>query len=638
MPGDATKFPYRRAENNSSNIYSNLIYRGEIAVNGDFPLPPIKIGYYYRATASVTDPTTGQSFINGDEFFWTGKGWQFIGNIYFNDAGGNTGPTGPIGPTGPAGATGTGLPGTTGPTGVGLVGPTGPDGQTGPTGTGDTGPTGIDGPTGPVGPTGSGNTGPTGAIGPTGPQGETGPQGAQAGQLYYFHNDSSDIGGYESLRRIPAGGAEDDETVLVNSGSGEVLIDSYATELGDPGIEKIPAGIWSFHMYHYVDSSVGVTTFVYKVYKRDSGGTETLLFTVTSDEVNDTSVTEYDKSYTIGADILLDLTDRIIVKIYAQSTSVVNRTAHFVYEGTSHASHIETTVNIMGVIGPAGPVGATGPTGVHSGRRWLYDTPGSATGQFYMNGDLSGATSIDVSFIDYDSQNVQSWLNWWNLIKIEKEDDQSVFGFFEITGGQGYPDYYKFFLSPVAGTGSQGTNIFVITGYKNGTDGNDGSTGPIGPTGETGPAGTGSTGPTGSPGATGPSEILYDPGNDHSWDGIKIIMTAATGMSFGAWCRMDAVGQATLADATGVTAAGAIGVCVEESLPAGNTGNFLLIGTVQDASWGILPNTPYYLSTSPGGLTAVPVSGTGQASQVLGVGFTGGVLFCHPQLVIVEHI
>lgn len=87
MPNDATRFPYRRGEINSSNIYSNLIYRGEIAINANFPLPPIKVGYYYLATAAVTCPTTGQTFNNGDEFFWTGKTWQHIGNIYISAGG-----------------------------------------------------------------------------------------------------------------------------------------------------------------------------------------------------------------------------------------------------------------------------------------------------------------------------------------------------------------------------------------------------------------------------------------------------------------------------------------------------------------------------------------------------------------------
>lgn len=191
MSGDATKFPYRKAEKNSSNIYSNLIYRGTIAVNADFPLPPIKIGYYFRSTATVTCPTTGQVFLNGDEFFWTGKSWQLLGNIYYDNSGGNTGPTGPagatgntglVGPTGPTGIGETGEKGDTGPTG--LTGPTGIDGSTGMDGvvgtTGPTGPIGLTGPTGITGPTGyTGSTGETGIIGTTGGTGNTGGTGPQ---------------------------------------------------------------------------------------------------------------------------------------------------------------------------------------------------------------------------------------------------------------------------------------------------------------------------------------------------------------------------------------------------------------------------------------------------------------------------
>lgn len=62
-----------------SSITNPLTFKGEIAVDGDFPASP-STGDFYIVTGSVTDSNTSQSFISGDEIVWNGTNWTLFGN------------------------------------------------------------------------------------------------------------------------------------------------------------------------------------------------------------------------------------------------------------------------------------------------------------------------------------------------------------------------------------------------------------------------------------------------------------------------------------------------------------------------------------------------------------------------------
>jgi hypothetical protein len=221
---------------------------------------------------------------------------------------------------------------------------------------GPQGPQGIQGIQGIQGVNGTpGETGATGATGPMGPMNQTpnltaGPPGATGGSggqiLYFDHVKSSDPITYEILNLIPAGNTEADESVTVKTGLGEVLVDPYVTNVGYPALTEIPAGLWRFRTFHYVSGASGTTTAVFKVYNRTATGTETLLFTTTSEDINALTVTEYLTSYVTTTNYKVSSTDRIVCKVYGQSTHSANIIFHFVYDGTSHTSHIQTPLDL----------------------------------------------------------------------------------------------------------------------------------------------------------------------------------------------------------------------------------------------------------------------------------------------------
>jgi hypothetical protein len=177
--------------------------------------------------------------------------------------------------------------------------------------------------------------------------GPTGATGGSGGQILYFdHLKSTDPITYEILNLIPAGNAEADETVTVKNGLGEVLVDPYVTNIGFPALTEIPAGLWRFRTFHYINDDKGTTTAVFKVYNRTATGTETLLFTATSDDINTKTVDEYLTSYVTTTAYKVSATDRIVCKVYGQSTHNQNIIFHFVYDGTTHTSHIQTPLDL----------------------------------------------------------------------------------------------------------------------------------------------------------------------------------------------------------------------------------------------------------------------------------------------------
>jgi hypothetical protein len=181
---------------------------------------------------------------------------------------------------------------------------------------------------------------PQGATGDTGAAGATGGTG---GQILYFRNSAStDPITYEGLIPVPAGATEIDESKTVKSNT--VLVDSYITDIGYPAVATLPTGLWRFRTFHYVSGASATTTAKFEVYNRTAGGVETLLFSTTSEDINALTVTEYLTSYVQTTAYPVSLTDRIVVKVYGQTTHSSNVVFHWVYEGSTHTSHIQTTL------------------------------------------------------------------------------------------------------------------------------------------------------------------------------------------------------------------------------------------------------------------------------------------------------
>jgi len=171
-----------------------------------------------------------------------------------------------------------------------------------------------------------------------------------SGITYFLHEEIDTPTGYESALTIPAEDAQDADAITVNASEGEKLIDTYITAVGDPNTTVIPSGAWKFTTYTQVGTVIGVTEMVIRVYKRTIADAETELFN-TSFVIDSTTVKQYDK-LSVQQEINLALTDRLVFKYYAKTTSVPNRTVTLYYEGTDHYSHIDTPIKALSMHNP----------------------------------------------------------------------------------------------------------------------------------------------------------------------------------------------------------------------------------------------------------------------------------------------
>lgn len=165
--------------------------------------------------------------------------------------------------------------------------------------------------------------------------------GAGNGVSLYLDDTASDISGYFTLNQTPTGGTEVVDTVAVTSGTSPVLIESYATPVTGLNRTSIDGGTWVFNTFGSVSSIAGsICTIRHDVYKRTSGGTETLLFSVDTPALA-TTVGQYDVE-TVQPAFACNLTDRLVIKYSATNNTALSRNVTLYHNGTTHYSHIHT--------------------------------------------------------------------------------------------------------------------------------------------------------------------------------------------------------------------------------------------------------------------------------------------------------
>lgn len=162
--------------------------------------------------------------------------------------------------------------------------------------------------------------------------------------LYFNHNVSTDIPGYEVLNHFPSGAPEVDENVTITSASGLVLIDKYISPPGEPGITILQPGTRRYRTYHYVSIASGVTKIWFAPFVRFLNGTESQApyYVAGTDDINDLTVNEYLTSAVVSSPYSFGSGDRIGIAVYANTTHASPVAVHFVYQGVDHYSHVET--------------------------------------------------------------------------------------------------------------------------------------------------------------------------------------------------------------------------------------------------------------------------------------------------------
>jgi hypothetical protein len=228
------------------------------------------------------------------------------------------------------------------------------------------------------------------------------PVNAGAGVNFFYDDTSSDISGYQTLNRGPENVSESTLTGVANNG--RTLIKAYASASAGLGGSQIDSGEWIFDVYAKVDViSLGLSSVDIDVLKRTSGGTETLLFNVNTGALS-TSTQLYDIA-SIQQAFAINSTDRLVIKVYAKTTAVVNRTVTFYYGGTTHYSNVSTPLVIRhndltglqgGTAGQEYHLTSAEYTGTGSGTFVRTSSPAITTPTGIVKGDVGlGAVTND---------------------------------------------------------------------------------------------------------------------------------------------------------------------------------------------------------------------------------------------------
>jgi len=177
---------------------------------------------------------------------------------------------------------------------------------------------------------------------------EPSPIGAQV--TFYPHNTNSDVATYEDMFTYPDGATPIDEScsAISSTDEGYCLIDTYISTSTDISITNYPAGNTKIFVNSYVSSAAGDSRVVLKGYKRDILGTETLLGTATTTEINNLTVEEVVTTFTGSEDFPFnsDGTDRLVMKVYGWTDSSAARDIHWTYKNTGNYSHMETPITL----------------------------------------------------------------------------------------------------------------------------------------------------------------------------------------------------------------------------------------------------------------------------------------------------
>lgn len=230
-----------------------------------------------------------------------------------------------------------------------------------------------------------------------GQSGATAQTGLPSGITQYLTATASGIAGYNYMQDSPDGAAEVLETVAVKNSDGWKTLDNYIG-LSPVGLATIAGGVWNPNLWVYVDSDSGTTLLKAEFYSRDISGVETLLFSITSDDINWTTPQQIPLFQSVQQSVISNIDDKIVMKLLVSTTHANDVNFTLVHSGTQHYSYINTPLAIP-----------------HNS---LAGLQGGATGQ------MNHLTNAQVAIVDgvtsalqqkYNATNPDNFINLTNL-------------------------------------------------------------------------------------------------------------------------------------------------------------------------------------------------------------------------------
>ena len=165
--------------------------------------------------------------------------------------------------------------------------------------------------------------------------------GGGGGQVFYL-NLSQPQGGNRFLSTTASTASEQTSGVTIANGVTSTIASFQSQPLN---ITLLPGGIWSFYLHSYKQNNNASFNIFVEVYKRTSGGTETLLFAtdpapVTTNSPNPSM--QLSDGYFSGTP--LSLSDSIVATVRATNTGNQSHSVTLFTEGSNHYSYVVSTI------------------------------------------------------------------------------------------------------------------------------------------------------------------------------------------------------------------------------------------------------------------------------------------------------
>ena len=165
--------------------------------------------------------------------------------------------------------------------------------------------------------------------------------GGGGGQIFYL-NLSQSQGSNRLLSTTGSTASEQSTGVTISNGVTGTIASFQSQPLNTT---LLPGGIWSFYLHSYKENTNASFNIFVEVYKRTSGGTQTLLFTtdpapVTTNSPNPSM--QLSDGYFSGTP--LSVSDSIVAVVRATNTSNQSHIITLVSEGSQHYSYVVSTL------------------------------------------------------------------------------------------------------------------------------------------------------------------------------------------------------------------------------------------------------------------------------------------------------
>jgi hypothetical protein len=166
---------------------------------------------------------------------------------------------------------------------------------------------------------------------------------AGAGARYFMIDTLSGVGSYLTLSKTASTTTEEADSITIVANNTDTQYAGLGYADGPIGSTSIDAGMWEFNVWRYVDSTAGTTELKFKVYSRTTGGVETLLFEVTTGDINDT-VPTLQIIRTTQPSFVVAATDILVIKTFGRTTAAA-KIVTYLHNGTSRNSNILSPIS-----------------------------------------------------------------------------------------------------------------------------------------------------------------------------------------------------------------------------------------------------------------------------------------------------